>query len=149
MGTGWLCVPLPSRSRSGCVLVSRQPDQRRRPGLQQRGQLHVTTVPRLTRWLTAASPSEPITAQSTQRAKLLTFTLQADVRSAHRIWGWLGKSNRLEFKKNTHWQNFMFLNFWWYLQSLMKYFVLFFCLSRYYLLSSYLKETSWELTYSE
>lgn len=45
MGAGGFGVSLSCRSRSGCLFVSRQPDQGRRPGLQQRGQLHVTANP--------------------------------------------------------------------------------------------------------
>lgn len=44
MGAGGLGVSLPCRSRGGSLLVSRQPDQGRGPGLQQRGQLHVTSA---------------------------------------------------------------------------------------------------------
>lgn len=44
MGAGGLGVSLPCRSRGGRLLVSRQPDQGRRPGFQQRGQLHVTAA---------------------------------------------------------------------------------------------------------
>lgn len=45
MGAGGFGVSLPCRSRSGRLFVSRQPDQGRWPGLQQRGQLHVSANP--------------------------------------------------------------------------------------------------------
>ena len=64
MGAGGFGVSLPCRSRSGRLFVSRQPDQGRRPGLQQRGQLHVSANPLITRWPTARSPSDLITAQA-------------------------------------------------------------------------------------
>lgn len=44
VGAGGLRVSLPRRSRGRRVLVPRQPHQRRGPGLQQRGQLHVTAA---------------------------------------------------------------------------------------------------------
>lgn len=44
VGAGGLGVSLPRRSRGGRLLVSRQPDQGRGPGFQQRGQLHVTAA---------------------------------------------------------------------------------------------------------
>lgn len=45
VGAGGLRVSLPGRGGGGGLLVSRQSDQRCRPGLQQRGQLHVTPPP--------------------------------------------------------------------------------------------------------
>lgn len=45
MGAGGFSVSLPRWRRGGRLFVSRQPDQGRRPGLQQRGQLHVTRQP--------------------------------------------------------------------------------------------------------
>lgn len=44
VGAGGLGLSLPRRRRGGRLLVSRQPDQGRRPGFQQRGQLHVTAA---------------------------------------------------------------------------------------------------------
>lgn len=75
VGAGGFGVPLPRRSRSRRLFVSRQPDQGRRPGLQQRGQLHVTAaLPCSARlslpgdWL-PVSASDVITAQSTHNTK--------------------------------------------------------------------------------
>lgn len=44
VGAGGLSVSLSSWSWSGRLFVSRQSDQGRRPGFQQRGQLHVTAA---------------------------------------------------------------------------------------------------------
>lgn len=62
MGAGGFSVSLPCRSRSGCLFVSRQPDKGRRPGLQQRGQLHVTSNP-----FNARRPAAQVTIRSDHR----------------------------------------------------------------------------------
>lgn len=62
MGAGGFSVSLPCRSRSGCLFVSRQPDKGRRPGLQQRGQLHVTS-----NLFNARRPAAQVTIRSDHR----------------------------------------------------------------------------------
>lgn len=82
MGAGGFSVSLPCWSRSGRLLVSRQPDQGRRPGLQQRGQLHVTASPLITRWLTARSPSQVCHCTSTRH------NAHGQLRMGEGGWGW-------------------------------------------------------------
>lgn len=118
MGAGGFGVSLPCRSRSGRLFVSRQPDQGCRPGLQQRGQLHVSANLLITRWPTARSPSDLIwslhkhTTQSTQTVTegfhpplqlqycrhCLNISLEhfMDVQFAHSDWGTLGRFYWLE-----------------------------------------------------
>lgn len=137
MGAGGFSVPLPRRSWSGRLLVSRQPDQGRRTGLQQRGQLHVTTAPlcyQVTAWLpghhqiqslhkhTNTKHTQTVTQQHYYCRHCLNISLKrikADLQFALGDWGILGrfrylkctsdKSEVFSEKKMTHSRHYSWL----------------------------------------
>ena len=96
MGAGGFSVSLPGRSRRGRLLISREQDQGRGPGLQQRGQLHVTSAPLGTRRPTCpvAISSDHCTGNTAQEA-------HDDVTHANPLWASASAWWRLTFSLHS------------------------------------------------
>lgn len=101
VGAGGLGVSLPRRSWRSRLFVSHQSDQGRWPGLQQRGQLHVTAGLRVSRWLTPESHDH-----CTKHTAPCTGVVEGSLPAVWTDWWMLGRIYWLEVHL---WQIWTFL----------------------------------------